>query len=411
MSIDAKMAWRNVWRNRRRTVLTLCAIAFACMLLVFMLSFQLGSYDTMINTSVRIQTGHIKVRAKGYGEKNNIRYVVENPRTVGRIITNTPGVAAHTDRAHAFSLVSYKDRTYAAMITGVDPVREIRVSTMETLVSRGEYLSEGDTESAVIGRLLAKNLQVDLGDEISLLGQGRDGSIAAAVLRVKGIFSSGIDELDRRMVQMPLGVFQEIFFMRGAVHEIVVIVDSLSRVSRIETELAEKLADQKNKRPPAVETWRELMPGLVQAIRMDLFSGLIIYLFLVIVVAFSIMNTFLMAIFERTREFGVLTAMGMTKNRLTKLLMTESMIMTVIGVAVGTAAGIAITLILGVVGMDFGGGEIMRQYGISGKLYPRLTPVSVTVGPVAVLAVTFPAALYPALKIRRLKPVEALAYV
>jgi ABC-type antimicrobial peptide transport system permease subunit len=118
-----------------------------------------------------------------------------------------------------------------------------------------------------------------------------------------------------------------------------------------------------------------------------------------------------MAIFERTREFGVLTAMGMTKNRLTKLLLTESMIMTVIGVAVGMAVGVAVTLILGVVGMDFGGEEILRQYGISGKLYPRLTPASVTVGPIAVLAVTFLAALYPALKIRRLKPVEALAYV
>jgi ABC-type lipoprotein release transport system permease subunit len=406
------MAWRNIWRNPRRTILTVSAITFASVLLVFMLSFQFGSYETMINTSVKIHSGHLQVQAEKYQEKKSIRLVIADPRTIGAILDHIPQVAAYTFRAQAFSLISSKNRTYGVGVTGIDPQREVHVSRLKKLVREGDFLSADDINQAVVGKLLAKNLRVRVGDELTLLGQGRDGSIAATVVAVKGIFSSGIDAFDRSSVHIPLSAFQELFSMDGAVHEVVVIGKSLSDVSAIKAKIQADLSRLNISKPLKTLDWQELMPGLRQAIEMDLVSGLIFYGLLIVVVAFSILNTFLMAIFERTREFGVMMAIGTTPRRLTKVLLIESMSMTLIGIIAGIILGIGLTYYFQVHGIDFSSGsELLSQFGISGRMYPKLSLLSVSIGPFMVLFFTFFAALYPALKIRRLRPVEAMTAV
>ena len=412
MSVENKMAWRNIWRNPRRTVLTVCAITFATVLLVFMLSFQFGSYETMINTSVKISTGHLQVQAEKYQEKKSIRFVISDPQAIAEIVDHIPGVAAYSFRAQAFSLISSKDRTYGVMVTGIEPQKEASVSRIKKLVHTGNFLSTDDVNQALLGKLLAKNLRVTIGDELTLLGQGQDGSIGATVVRVKGIFSSGIDEFDRSAMQIPLATFQDTFSMDNAVHEVVIIAKSLSDVPRIKTQLKTALSALHKGKTLRTLDWQELMPGLRQAIEMDLVSGLIFYGLLIIVVAFSILNTFLMAIFERTKEFGVMMAMGTTPRRLTKILLTESMAMTVIGIISGIAIGIGVTYYFQIHGIDFSGGsELLSQFGITGRMYPKLSLLSVSIGPFMVLLFTFFAALYPALKIRRLRPVEAMTAI
>jgi len=403
------MAWRNIWRNPRRTILTICAITFASVLLVFMLSFQFGSYETMINTSVKISTGHLQVQAAKYHEKKSIRFVIPDPLAVADILDQIPEVAAYSFRGQAFALISSKDRTYGVVVTGIDPQKEARVSRIRKLVHEGHFLTEDDGSRAVGGKLLAKNLRVKIGDELTLLGQGRDGSIAATVVQVKGIFSSGIDEFDRSTIEIPLAFFQQTFSMDNAVHEVVIIAKSLSDVSRIKAKLVTALSKLNKGMHLKTFDWQELMPGLRQAIEMDLVSGLIFYALLIIVVAFSILNTFLMAIFERTREFGVLMAIGTTPRRLTKVLLTESMVMTAVGIMAGILIGIAITYYFQMNGIDFSGGsDLLSQFGITGRMYPKLSLLSVSIGPIMVLFFTFIAALYPALKVRRLRPVEAM---
>ena len=409
MSIDAKMAWRNIWRNTRRTILTICAIAFASLLLVFMLSFQFGSYETMINTSVKIQTGHLQIQAQEFQEKKNIRQVVPEPEKIAAILKTISNIAAYTFRGQAFSLISSNERTYGVAVTGIDPDREADVSRLKSLIREGDFLTAADTDQVLIGRLLAQNLRVKLGDELTVLGQGRDGSIAATVVQIKGIFSSGISDFDRAAIHIPLKTFQEVYSMQGAVHEVVVIADSLRNIDAIKTRVETGLLSLNLKKPLIVLDWDELMPGLRQSIEMDLISGLIFYLLLVLVVAFSILNTFLMAIFERTREFGVLMAIGTTPGRLTKVLLIESMTMTFIGIVAGIIVGSLITLYFQVHGIDFSGAsELLSQFGITGRMYPKLSWLSAISGPLAVLMITFFAALYPALKVRRLQPVEAM---
>ncbi|HQO77826.1 MAG TPA: FtsX-like permease family protein [Thermodesulfobacteriota bacterium] len=412
MSLHVRMAWRNIWRNRRRTVLTLSAIAFATVLLVFMLSFQFGSYDVMINTAVRIHTGHVQVQARGYHENNDIRLVVTNYQMIGDRIKTIPSVQAYTYRANAFSLVSSKNRTYGAIVTGIDPPREAAVSTTASTMRQGVFLSEGDFNQTVLGELLAANLKVTVGDEVTILGQGRDGSIAATVAEVKGIYRSGQDEFDRGSLQIPLAFFQEVYAMPDAVHEVVAVCHSLSDVDTVKAILIADLATITSPYSLVVLGWKELMPGLAQGIAIDLVSGIIMYLLLVFVVAFSILNTFLMAIFERTREFGVMMAIGVSPNRLARLLFLEAILMTALGVLIGIIGGSLLTWYFQIHGITLEGvAEIARQYGLSSTMYPRLTLVTASVGPAAVMVITCLSALYPTLKVRKLRPVEAMTYV
>jgi ABC-type lipoprotein release transport system permease subunit len=411
--IDVKMAWRNIWRNPRRTVLTVLAIAFACVLLVFMLSFQFGSYDTMINASVKINTGHLQIQAPGYQARKKMELVISDPAPVERMLDKMPSLSAYTCRARGFALVSTEKRSYGAVVVGVEPDREAKVSTLSHIVQKGKYwhmpLTPKEANGALLGRLLARNLDAKVGDDITILGQGRDGSVAATVLTVQGIYSSGIDEFDRSAVQIPLSTFQQVFDMGKAVHEVVVIADHLSSVPALKADIRRHLAGLPEPQKLTVLDWDQLMPGLRQAIQMDLVSGGIFYMILIMVVAFSILNTFLMAILERTHEFGVMMAVGTRPGRLTRLVLTESAGMTLVGVAAGVLMGCLLTWYFQVHGIEIAGSsELFKQYGIPPRLFPRLTPLSASIGPAVVFVITFLSALYPALKVRRLKPVDAM---
>ena len=412
MSIELKMAWRNIWRNPRRTLLTISAIAFASMILVFMLSFQLGCYETMINTSVKISTGHLQIQAQGYLKDKKMRLVIKNPDKVAKFLDTVKGIDNYTFRTSGFALVSSDKRTYGVVVTGIDPLKEARVSSIKSLVRKGSYLKEDDEYAALIGELLLNNLKVNINDEITILGQGRDGSIAAAVLTIKGIFSSGIDEFDRNVIMMGLKGFQEIFSMGTSVHEAVITADSLGDVSMIKQNIQNNFLTIKGDDSLAVPDWMEIMPGLLQGIQMDLVSGIIMYIILVIVVAFSIFNTFLMAILERTREFGVMMAIGTSPSRITKLVMFESICMTIVGIVLGIIIGSLVTLYFQKYGIFIAGTEdILKEYGIPERLYPRLSLISATAGPLVVFLITFVSSVFPALRIRKLNPVKAMANV
>ncbi len=409
MSTDIKMAMRNIFRSPVRTVLTMSAIGFAALILVFMLSFQLGSYEAMVNSSVKIHTGHFQIQVKGYNEKKSMRLAIPLPNEISAKLDKIEMIEAYTYRANGFSIVSSKNRTRGVLVTGIDPEREALVSTIETVVKKGEYLDSEDRDKAIIGKLLAQHLKVFVGDELTILGQGKGGSIAASVVTIKGIFSSGVDEFDRATIQIPLNHFNDMFYMQGSVHEIVCTAASLYDVNDIKKELGKVLPRNQKGKEIVVLDWKDLVPGLVQGIKLDLVSAIIFYIILIIVVAFSILNTFLMSILERTKEFGIMLALGVKPSRLLKLVLMESSFMTLAGVIIGAAAGVLLTLWFEKHGINLeGASEIFKEYGMSGMVYPKLSLISAFTGPFAVLLITLCAALYPAFKVKRLSPVEAI---
>ena len=410
--MEMLMAWRNIQRNPRRTILTIMAIAFACVLLIFMLSLQIGTYEIMIDTSVKTRTGHIQVLKQGYNTDHKIRQAIKAPANIARTLDQTPHITAVSFRSNAFALLSSTLRTSGGFITGINPEKEVEISSVAQTIRKGRYLNSSDTNAAVVGSLLAKSLKIDIGDELVALGSAMDGSIAATVLRVTGIFSSGMDQYDRTAIQIPLHHFQETFAMGRAVHEIIITCDSLWHVGRVKSAIFENLSQPGTQPGLVCMSWDELTPGLIQSIQMDLGGGLIFYAILLVMVAFSIMNTFVMAVFERTKEFGTLMAIGAGPWRLSRVLILESGFLTLCGIILGILAGCILTLWLGHTGIPMGEAEgMMRQYGIPGLIRPKLTLATAFAGPAAVFLITIVTALYPAVKVHGIKPVEAMRAV
>ncbi len=401
-----RLAWRNIWRNPRRTWLTAAAIAFCSTLLIFSITLQLGAYDMMIDNTLRTYTGHLQVQRAGYQERPRMRTDIPDAGALAARIRDATK-AATAVRAQGFALISSKDRSYGVLVVGVQPRFEPQVSTLAGTVREGRYLGDEDAQEVVIGTTLARNLRVRVGDEVTLLGSGRDGSVAATVLGVVGIFDSGSADLDRGILEMPLGTFQSVFSMDSAAHAIVLRASDVANAKTLAAKVRALLPADSQLR---VLGWEQLMPGLKQLIQADKLNGWFIYGALILVVTLSITNTFLMAVLERTREFGILLALGMSPLRIGRLVMLESLLLILVGLGIGLSLGGLVTAYFAHYGFTYPGmAEIAAEFNFPTHVYPQLSALAILLGPCAMLVFTMTAALYPALRIRRLRPVEAMS--
>ena len=406
MSITFRLAWRNLWRRKRRTWLTVGAMVFSNILLVFMISLQLGMYGLMINNTLRAQTGHLQVQAPGFKDDHKIRQVVPHVQDLAADLRNQLGSDEVAARAAAFALVSSAERSYGLQITGVEPKYEPRVSSLPGLVEEGRFLEDPSATEVVIGTVLARNLKVDVSDELTIIGSGRDGSFAAAVVTVVGIYSSGTPDLDRSFAEVPLQFFQDTFSMGDAGHSVVVMAPGLMQVPALRARVESLLpADEEL----VVHDWDALLPGLKQAIQADFTSAWFMYGILIVLVAFSVLNTQLMSVLERTKEFGIVMSLGVKPGRLGRLVMLETALMGTVGMLLGVLLGGALVLVLGHSGFTYPGLEEMAgKFNLPGRIYPPLTLVGVLLGPAIVLVASVTASLYPALRLLWMEPVTAM---
>jgi len=406
MNITFRLAWRNLWRRKRRTWLTVGAMVFSNILLVFMISLQLGMYEMMIVNALKAQTGHLQVQAPGYKDDFKIRQVVPNAKQLADDLRQGLATEEVAVRAVAFALISSGDRSYGAQITGVEPTRESLVSSLPGLVTEGGFLSDSMAEEIVIGSILARNLRVGVGDELTFIGSGRDGSFAAAVVDVVGIFESGMPDLDRGFAQVPLGFFQDAFSMGDAAHAVVVMAPGLLQVGATQARVEALLPVDEDL---VVYDWDALLPGLKQAIQADFVSAWFMYGILIILVAFSVLNTQLMSVLERTKEFGIVMALGVTPGRLGRLVLLETTLMGIVGMALGVLLGGGLVLWLHYQGFSYPGLEEMGgKFNLPGRIYPTVSMIGLLMGPLIVLAASVIASLYPAIRLRWMEPVAAM---
>ena len=409
MILDLRMAWRNLWRHSRRTWLTATAMIFSNVLLVFMISLQFGSYDMMINNTLQAFSGHIQVQHPGYNENPKIRDSVPAIIPLEEELAQTLPDARVAARAAGFALASSERRSFGIQVIGVQPALEPGVSTIPGLVSEGRFLDDMMAAEIVIGAVMARNLRVSVGDELTLLGSGRDGSFAAGVVSVVGVFETGSSDMDRSFAEVPLGYFQETFFMGDHGHSVVIAVDNLDQVATGVTRVRSAVGERDGL---AVLDWDALQPGLKQAIQADLSSAWFMYGVLIILVAFSVLNTQLMSVLERTREFGVITALGIKPGKLAFLVMLETALMALIGLVIGLFLGWLVAHYFNTVGFSYPGMEEMAdRFNLPGKIYPSVTPFSMVLGPLVVFVFCLLASIYPALRLFRLQPVEAMRAV
>lgn len=406
MNIVLRLAWRNLWRHPRRTWLTTAAMVFSNVLLVFMISLQFGMYGLMISNTLQAFTGHMQIQAPGYKDDMKMRQVVPDAVALAASMRQELKLQTVAARGAAFALASSDDRSYGIQIIGVEPQFEPGVSSIPGLTSEGRYLNDSNAAEIVIGAVLARNLRVAPGDELTILGSGRDGSFAAGVVTVVGIYESGVPDLDRGIAEIPLGYFQDTFYMDDAAHQVVINTGDLALVDTVRQQVMQALPANEDL---VVHDWDALQPGLKQAIQADISSAFFMYAVLVVLVAFSVLNTQLMSVLERTREFGIVMSLGLTPGRLGRLVMLETALMGLLGLVLGAVIGGLLTYYFTVNGFSYPGMQEMAvNFNLPSRFHPQVSLLTLFAGPSVVFLFSLIAAVYPALRLHWLHPVEAM---
>ena len=405
----AAIAWRNLWRNKRRTWLMVGGIAFAGFLMVVVNSVQVGVFEMMTDNTARFYAGHLQVQHPNY---------LDDPRMEATVTEAAARVAALESgaqfdnvapRAQAFALlaashgagdedVDADPPAVGGLVVGIDASREF--AAIRHLTDTGRYLSEpGD---AYVGAVLAQNLGVGVGDEIAVLGNGADGSVAAMVVTVAGTFSTGQAEFDRSQVQVHLNEFQAAFTLDDQVHSIALTLTDQS-VARA---AARALTDTETVGVP----WQSLLTEVYQMAELKYQSSYMFYALLLVLMTFSIVNAFIMTTFERTPEFGMLKAVGMSPGAIMTMLCLEALWMALIGLALTFAVTGPLIGVLSVVGVPLGGAfdGLTGSLMMPDRLHPAFGYGAALQFSIAVLLATQVAALIPTLRLRRLKVVDAL---
>ncbi len=403
------MAWRNVWRNRRRSLLTIVAIALGLAFNIFMRAIGDGFHEQMVDNSVRSHIGHLQIHRAGYHEDPGLNKTLPSPDEVRRAIETLPGVRGYSLRVLGDGLASTAENSAGVAVVGIDPRQENSVTTIERGVVEGKYLDSAQERPVLIGDRLATNLKAGLDDKIVLMVQAADGSMGADLFRVVGIFRSGSPELDRGMVFLLLPDAQTLFALDGRITEAVVLLRSSLEVPAAQAALRSALAGQKVE----VLTWYEVEPFLLQFIELDDAFFYIIVVFFFVVISIGILNTIMMSVFERVREFGVMMALGAQPRQIIKLVVEEAFVLGLTGVVIGCSIGVAATLYFASHGMNLSAwGEGAAALGMTSTVvYTKLTAANLIISDSSVLGVVVLVGLYPAFYASRLRPVEAIRHV
>ena len=403
-----KLAWRDIWRNRRRSLLTMGAILFAVVLITMANSVQYGTYDAMEELVVRIYTSDIQVHRTGFQEERTLEHSLEEDEVVLEELQDRyPWITALSRRLTGYGLASSDSSSAGVMIIGVEPEQERAVSRFAHAWDAGHNLEEGDRGSVLLGVTLAKNLSVQAGDSVVVLTQGYRNVMGAEIYAVKGLIRTGSPDVDRGMMVMTLGAAQDLFTMEGRYTELVLRTDAYGKAPSYASAIASGLdSDQLE-----VMSWRAILPELGQMRKLDDTGNYIFYLFLVLLIGFEIFNTTTMSMMERVREFGVMMSIGLKPRQISLLVALELFLKVILALLAGLLVTIALVALLSqdpiplsanmtAAYEDFG--FIVDGIYFSGRPVIFIFPV-VSVAVVALLSM-----VYPILKMRRFSPVQAL---
>jgi ABC-type lipoprotein release transport system permease subunit len=403
------MAWRNVWRNRRRSTLTVLAIALGLAFNIFMRGIGDGFHDQMVDNSVRAEIGHIQIHRLGYRNDPGLNETLPDPKKVTQVIRSLPGLRGYSLRVLGSGLASTSENSSGVQILGVVPAQEQTVTSIQNAIVRGRYLAAGVQRPILVGDRLATHLKVSLDDKVVLLVQAADGSMGAQLFRVAGIFGSGSPEMDEGIVFILRSDAQTLFSLGNRVTEAALLLASSRQVpADLETLKADLTGE-----PVEILPWWQIAPFLQQFIQIDDAFFYIIVLIFFIVISIGILNTIMMSIFERVREFGVMMALGTKPRQIIQLVVQEALTLGLVGIAAGSVIGSALTQYFARHGINlssFSAGA--AALGItSSRVYSELTTANLLYSNLAVFVVVLLVALYPAVHAAGLKPVEAIRHV
>jgi ABC-type lipoprotein release transport system permease subunit len=401
------LAWRNIQRNRRRTVITASAIVVGVTMMIIVNGIITGMLDRTIANSVELETGHIKVLPQGYHEKSDLLPVnMHITSDVSTLVESVKGVTATSPRIRAGGMLHVHEHSTRVIIHGISE-RDLKVRDLKSRVIEGEYPVR-DEPGIMVGESLAERLGITVDDEVVLSSVAQDGHPVDILYHVTAVFRTAFPSYDSTMVFVPLSQVQTFLKMGPTdVTEIVVMVDTPGTIEGITLDITTHV--QKAGYDYEVLHWEELAPELAQFAEMEKSMSFIFLSIVIIVAAIGILNTMLMAVYERVKEVGVMAAFGYKRRDILVLFVLEGLFIGTMAAVLGSVLGVGITSYLSVVGINFAGADVVEF--MEPHIYPRLSVYDVVYPFLFAVGIALLAALYPAYKASRLEPVEALRHV
>ncbi|MDD2943603.1 MAG: ABC transporter permease [bacterium] len=400
------LVWRNVWRRKGRSLITVAAVALSSAILIFFVSLQESTYSLAIDALSRFLTGHLQVQQRDY---------LDDPKLEDSFLADVSNITRHAvgirgavlERLAAGVLLSSGERAFVASIVGVEAEQERPVSYFPRKVTKGSFLEGSDSRQIVLGEGLARNLAADIGGEVTVLGQSSEGSLFIEPLTLSGILKTGNKELDRSIAFVDLETFADIFAMPDKVHSLTVVLKDSRQLPAVRADIEREVLSQ---HPGlAVRSWQEISPEFAESIALDRASGGIFFISLQAIVLLGLINVLSMSLAERRREHSMLVAIGVRRGFLYRLMLLESLLLSGIGLIAGIALGTLVTEYFGWRGFFIPGmEEAMSEWLIETAVYPHIGVYSLFAGAGIFYGSAFIASFIVYLPVFRISPELAL---
>ena len=403
MKTVIKIAWRNIWRNKLRSLTVIVSMVLGLFSGLFAVSMMLGLNDQRMGSAVDSYLSHIQIHHPSFNENFDIKHTVENFDSLKISLKNDQTIKAFSSRTIISGMASTAHGSAGIRLIGIDPTSESKVTNVHTSMVKGTYFNSIKSKPALIGKKLAEKLQLDIKKKIYLTFVDENGDQQRIKLKVEGIFKTASTLFDRTNIYMKREDLQKILANNSAIHEIGIICEDLN--------IVDSKVDALNKSFPnnKIESWGQIAPELGYAQEI---MGSVVYIFMgiiLIALSFGIINTMLMAVLERTRELGMLMAVGMNRSKVFLMIILETILLGVIAAPIGLVLGFLTNAYFGSYGIDLSSySEGMEKFGLSDVVYTHMQTADYLLIMIAVAITAILGALYPAFKAIRLKPVEAI---
>ncbi|WP_158858860.1 ABC transporter permease [Lunatibacter salilacus] len=402
-----KMAFRNIWRNKRRTLITATSIMFAALLTISLTSIETGMWEKMLNSMVEQTTGHIQLQTEDYFDEPVLDHAFSLSKETTQKLLEDPAVLQVNPRLQNFVLSSFEERTRPVLITGVYPQREAAMTGLDEKIIAGEYLTDEPCSGILVGEGIFNRMGLNLGDSLVFIGQGYRGAFAVGMMPVKGVLKFPLSEMNNQLVFTNMADASELFQAYGQYTGVLLMLGSMRGMKAATPRINQLLQDYQGLR--AYE-WPELMPELIQAKEVDEASTLLTMYILYLVVSFGIFGTLLMLLNERKREMGVLLSIGMKRAHIMLMVWMEFMLMAVLGLVVAMA--LSYILLSYLTNNPISLGESMQeafdQFGMEAVLTATLNPYIFLRELMTVSVIVTLLSLYSLWKILRMNPLQAM---
>jgi ABC-type lipoprotein release transport system permease subunit len=409
MTLFLRLAWRNVLRQRRRTFLIAIGMGFMMALLVFYDGLIGGFEQAIYGNAIQLLGGNVQVHALGYNDKVGRKPLLPlaDPDAVVQAAEARPEVVAASKRIVTGGLVTNREGAFAVSIIGVETDKEARITPVAENITSGRYLNADDGDMIVIGQGLATAMDLKVGDRITMVGNSKNEQNRQRTMTVAGIYDVGVPSVEKTMIYVSLAEAQSLFGLDGQVTEVVVSLKQIGQEPGVVRAINESVPGYE------VDTWENSFPDLKQTMEMKTGVMGVFGVFMIGIVGIGILNQLMMAVFERTREIGIIGALGLKPRQITLVFLLEGILIGVTGAVLGAVLGTLVNGIFGVVGMDYSQFTSLTEYTalISGRIYTSLVPLQVLKHALTVAVISALAALYPAFQASQREPAEALHYV